>query len=144
MPISKSRINQNSIDYCKILTARTCQIYDSIGSIYCPILKEKVIFNARGFHHLLYGPDGTPRNVRERIYKLTLFPLAILTIKNATSVDEERDIGVRTSRKKNALLKKGKTYALTATVGRKDPVAARVIILKIGTGNLIFWSIMKN
>ncbi|MCX6736610.1 MAG: hypothetical protein NTW73_00765 [Candidatus Parcubacteria bacterium] len=144
MPISKSQVNQGSIDYCKTLITSTRQIYDSIGSIYCPILNEKVIFNARGFHHLLYGHDGTPRNVSEKIYKLILFPLAIPTIKNATFINEERDIEMRINRKKNALLKKGKTYALTATVGRKKPVTVRVIILKIGVGKLMFWSIMKN
>lgn len=118
--------------------------YDSLRRIYCPILKEDVVFNARGFHHLLYNADGTPRDANERIHKLTLIPLAEPVIRNATSIDEERVIEIRTSRKKNAPIKKARCYSLVAVVGRKNPVVVRVVLIKIGTGNLMFRSIMKH
>ncbi|MBI3442589.1 MAG: hypothetical protein HY007_02385 [Candidatus Sungbacteria bacterium] len=107
-------------------------------------MKEKIVFNAQGFHHLFYEPDGTARNIGEIIYKLTLFPLAIPVVKNATSIAEKRSAEVRKSRKKRAPLQKAKYYALVAKVGTKNPVAVRVILRKVGGGNLIFWSIMKN
>ena len=132
------------IDYCNSLIASTRAAYDVVGSVYCPILKGRVKFNARGFHHLLYDHDGTPRTANEKIYKLTLFPLAIPTIKNATSISEERQIRVKASRKKDAMLKDATQYAIVATVGRKRPVAVRVIIMQIGTGDPMFWSIMKD
>lgn len=135
---------QSQIDYCRLLTASARATYDSIKSVYCPILKENVVFNARGFHHLNYNSDGTPRDVSERVHKLTLFPLAIPVIKNATAIAEERDIKIRASRKKGAPTKDGKTYALAALVGRKKPVEVRVVLLRIGNGNLTFRSIMKN
>lgn len=137
-------IKGDPIEYCKILTSNTKVSYEAIGNVYCPILKETVIFNANGFHHLLYEAGGTPRDVSERIYKLVLFPLVIPVIKNALSVAEERDIEVKASRKKNAPKKKGKHYALVAIVGKKKPVAVRVVLQKIGTGNLTFLSVMKN
>ena len=72
-------------------------------------------------------------------------PLVIPVIKNAIGISEERnDIEIRDSRKKGAKIKKGKTYALTATVGKRKPIDVRVIILKIGNGNFTFLSIMKN
>lgn len=132
------------IKYCAILTASTKVVYDGVGTILCPILKEDVVFNSRGFHHLQYDSDGTPRDIGEVIYKLTLFPLAVPTIKNATYVAEERDVMVRPDRKKGSKLVKGKTYALVAKVGRKRPVSVRVILLKIGNGKLMFRSIMKD
>lgn len=135
---------KSSIEHCRLLTISTKTSYDAIGAVYCPILKEKVVFNARGFHHLCYDSDGTPRDVKERVYKMTLFPLAIPVIKNAIGVAEERNVEVRENRKKNAKLKKGKTYALVALVGTKNPVNIRVILLKIGNGNLMFRSIMKD
>jgi len=133
-----------NIEYCNLLTVSARTTYNSIGSIYCPALKEKIVFNARGFHHLLYESCGTPRKVIEKIYKLTLLPLALPTIKNATEVVEERKIKIRANRKKNSLIKDGVMYTLVAKVGRKKPVDVRVIILRIGNGNFMFRSIMKN
>lgn len=133
-----------SIEYCKLLTSTTRAIYEKIASIHCPILKEKVIFNAKGFHHLLYESNGKARSINERIYKLTLMPLAKAVIQNATSIDEERNVKIRVSRKKKTLLKDGKTFSLVASVGRKNPVQVRVILLRIGNGNLTFRSIMKH
>lgn len=119
--------------------------YSSIGSIYCPILDKNIVFNAKGFHHLHYKPDGTPRNTAEKIYKLLLFPLAVPVIKNAIGIYEERKIEIPNSRKKGAKKIKATQYALTATVGRKNPIEVRVIILEIENGeNPIFWSIMKH
>jgi len=137
-------MNKNNIRQCNLLISSTKTIYDLVGSIYCPVLKEKVIFNARGFHHLLYNSNGSSRKINEKIYKLTLFPLAIPTIKFATAIVDERKIKIRASRKKNLPLKLGITYALIAKVGKKRPIDIRVILLKIGNGKLMFRSIMRD
>lgn len=70
--------------------------------------------------------------------------MAISVIKNALKIEEKRVVKIRSSRKKKAKLKKGKTYTLVATVGEKKPVAVRVVILRVGDGNYMFWSVMKN
>jgi len=127
-----------------MLVANTRATYDAIGRVYCPILGKNIVFNAKGFHHLLYKPDGTARDVSERIYKLTLFPLAIPVIRKSMGIADERDEEVRENRKKNAKIKKRKTYALVAVVGKKKPVATRVIVSKVGSGSLIFLSVMKD
>lgn len=135
---------ERQIEHCRLLTISTKTNYDAIGSVYCPILKEAVFFNSSGFHHLNYNSDGSARSVSERIYKMTLFPLVIPVIKNAIAIDDERDISVRTSRKKGSLLKKAKTHAIAALVGKKKPVEIRVILMRIGTGKLTFRSVMKH
>jgi hypothetical protein len=136
---------QSKEEYCRLLSTTQKTTYNSIGVVFCPILRKNVVFNAKGFHHLHYKPDGTPRDVPERIHKLTLVPLAAPVIRNALSVHEERDIEMPKSRKKGAKKVKGKQYALVAKVGRKNPVEVRVIILDIeNTQNPIFWSIMKH
>lgn len=132
------------IKHCHTLKTSTRETYNAVGDVICPILKEKVIFNSIGWRHLIYKPDGTARKVRGVIYKLTLFPLAIPTIKNAVGISDERDVTVKYGRGKNAKKKKGKTYALVAKVGRKNPVNVRVVLLKIGSGDYIFYSIMKD
>ncbi len=138
------KTSKEKMDYCKILTTTMRTIYERIGTVHCPVLKEGVAFNARGFHHLLYNSDGTPRDVDEIIYKLTLVPLVKHVITNATGIHEERDVKIRESRKKNAKIKNGKTYSITALVGRKSPVEIRVILLRIGNGKLMFRSVMKH
>ncbi len=142
--INAMKSNQKKADYCNMLITNTRATYDTIGRVYCPILGKNIVFNAKGFHHLLYKPDGTARDVAERIYKLTLFPLAIPVIKKSMGIIDERDMKVRENRKKGAKTKERKTYALVAMVGKRNPVATRVIVSRIGNGNFIFWSIMKD
>lgn len=131
-------------EQCRLLTSTQKIFYDGIVSVYCQALKEKVVFNGDGFRHLLYESNGKPRTVQERFYKLTLLPLVIPTIKNAIEVNEERDIQIRYGRKNNAKMKKGKAYALVAYVGKKDPVKVRVILNRVGNGQLTFRSVMKH
>ena len=119
--------------------------YDSIGRVFCQILQKNIVFNAKGFYHLRYKPNGTARTVAERIYKLTLFPLAVAVIKNAISIDEERDVLIPESTKKGARKIKAKQIALVAIVGKKKPVAVRIIVIEFENSlNPIFWSIMKD
>lgn len=92
-----------------------------------------------------FKPDGTPRNIAEIIHKLTLLPLASAVIKNAIGIQEEREVVIPISRKKKSKRVKAKQYALVATVGRKNPVAVRVIVMDVeNSQNPIFWSIMKD
>lgn len=136
--------NSKQVGYYHSLKTTTKSAYNAIKNIYCSVLETKIIFNSTGFHHLLYKPDGTARDVSEAIYKLKLFPLAVPVIKNAIGISEEREVNIRVSRKNKSTFKKGKTYSLVAKVGRKNPVSVRVIVLKVGNGNFIFYSIMKD
>ena len=135
----------NQIEHCELLSTATKISYTSIGKVFCPILNKDDVFNAKGFHHLHYKPDGTPRKVAEKIHKLTLVPLAVPVIKNSIGIHEERNIIMPQNSKKNAKKVKAKQYALVATIGRKTPVEVRVIILEVeNSQNPIFWSIMKH
>ena len=133
------------IRHCESLTLNARMAYDSIGRVFCQILQKNIVFNAKGFYHLRYKPNGTARTVAERIYKLTLFPLAVAVIKNAISIDEERDVLIPESTKKGARKIKAKQIALVAIVGKKKPVAVRIIVIEFENSlNPIFWSIMKD
>lgn len=136
---------KKQVEHCALLSATTRIAYNSIDRVFCGILQKNVVFNAKGFHHLHNKPDGTARNVSEKIHKLTLLPLAVPVIKNATAISEEREVSILESRKKNAKKLKAKQYAMVATVGRKNPVAVRVIIMEVeNSQNPIFWSIMRD
>lgn len=102
-----------------------------------------VVFNAKGFHHLQYKSDRTPRKIIEKIYKLRLVPLIPVVIKNSVHIDQERNLIIKKRRKGKIEEQNGKSYSISAFVGRNN-VSIRVILIKINNGNCIFWSVMKN
>ena len=128
--------------YLEKLTRKTRKKYDKIKKIKCPCIGSDVVFNAKGFNHLLREVTGRDRTIKEKIYKLKLFPLAIPTIKNCKTINEIRQ-------EKNATVdrekkKKDATYwSLIHNVGKKRDTKVKIILRKIGDGKIIFWSIMK-
>lgn len=85
-------------NYKKLLEERRIQ-YKNIGKVYCPILKEYIVFNSKGFYHLTY-PSGKMRPIKEQMYKLGLLPLVIPVIKNAKKVYKYKKIFVKNLGKK--------------------------------------------
>ena len=132
--------------YYERLKAKMKSIYNSLGGADCPVLGVRVIFNAKGFYHLGYKPDGKQREVAERIYKLLLVPYAAAGISNATTIHEERSVVIRPNRKKTSGRIVGKQYAIVATVqtAKGHALKIRVIVVKMEGTDPIFWSIMKH
>lgn len=130
--------------YLELLEQRRTE-YKSYSAPYCLALREYVSFNSDGFNHLRFRTDGTPRKPMEQMYKLGLLPLVIPVIRLAARVDQyERRLAPIGRKKKNAqkVLKEVEYWALVAVVG-KQSVKLRVILRKVGDGNLHFWSVMK-
>ena len=91
--------------YLEKLTRKTRKKYDKIKKIKCPCIGSDVVFNAKGFNHLLREVTGRDRTIKEKIYKLKLFPLAIPTIKNCKTINEIRQ-------EKNATVDREKISAI--------------------------------
>ncbi len=127
--------------YCHQLKQRMGIFYKKIGSVYCPALNKRIVFNSKGFYHLTHKSNGQMRTTKEKIHKLTLLPLAIKVIKTATNIFERRIL----KSDKNTLTRSNEYYALVATVGKKRSIQIRVIIY-IARNNLnpIFLSVMKH
>lgn len=75
--------------------------YRAYSPVFCPALREYVIFNADGFLHLRFNVDGTPRRSEEQMYKLGLLPLVIPTIKAAPRAAYEKRLAPIGRKKKN-------------------------------------------
>lgn len=120
--------------YKKLLEERRAW-YKSIGEIYCPILKEYIIFNSKGFNHLVYSKRKW-RTKKEQMYKLGLLPLVPAVIKNATKVSNYRKCFVK------SLNKETEFWTLTEIVGKQQTLTI-VILRRVGTGNITFLSVMK-
>ncbi len=116
--------------------------YITWDKVFCKSLNKDVRFNMRGFNHLRFKTDNTPRHPKEAMYKMGLLPLVPTVIKLANKVDryEKRSAPVGGTRTK--VVKEIEYWSLIATVGQQK-VKIKVIIRRIGDGKLHFWSVMK-
>ncbi len=110
-------------------------LYKSIGNVFCPLLNEDVIFNAKGFHHLRYNGLGQARPVAEQIHRMELLPFAAQIIKEATSIFDYRNRYEKTI---------GKYVNYWEFQKRIDGKLITAIIRRVGTGSYSFYSIWKN
>jgi hypothetical protein len=111
--------------------------YKAVQKSYCPILKEDIFFNSKGFHHLLYDGLGHARTNRERMYRLGLLPLVIPVLKSATKIDNYTPPTYSKKLGKNV-----EFWELKEIVGKQKTLVT-VILKRIGTGNITFHSTWK-
>ena len=57
--------------------------YESIVSVYCPVIGDTVYFTSKGFNHLIYNTNRRPRKVNEQFLKLKNLSYAPEVVKNA-------------------------------------------------------------
>lgn len=126
----------------KVLLEKRKNEYKSWQPMYCQAIRQYVYFDKKGFNHLRFKIDNTPRKPEEAMYKLGLLPLVKPVIYSATSAEYQRRIspvgGTRTP-----VLKEIEYWGITAIVGKQN-VKVRVILRKLVNGQKIhFWSVMK-
>lgn len=125
------------------LKDKTSNLYGLQKNVHNPYLESQVIFNADGFHHLQFSARRE-RNKKEQILKFNLFPLAIKVIKNAGTLQEYRKGFVSIGKKSRdgfARTKEAQYWGFVAIVGSPQ-IKIRVILRRIGDGNITFWSVM--
>lgn len=119
--------------------------YKKYTKCCCPALKNIIHFTSDGFYHLRYKVSGRERTIKEQMYKLGLLPLVIPVIKNAKKIDfyKQANISIGRKKRKGEIVKKNIEYwSLVELVG-KQKTKIKVIVRRIGTGKIIFWSVMK-
>ena len=121
--------------------ART--IYNAQRSIHNPYLKSWVIFNSDGFHHLQFSARRE-RNKKEQLLKFSLLPWAIGVIKNSGTLQQHKkelmSVGKR-GKDGFAPTKTVEYWGFIAIVG-KAKVTIKVVLRRIGDGNITFLSVM--
>jgi len=103
--------------------------YMNIGEVYCPAMDDLVIFNFIGFQHLVRRNRRKVRPLNECVDRLVYLRYVQEVVLNCEQVYEIRIHGNNIYR-----------YALVYKVN--DGVALRVVLQRIGTGKLIFLSVM--
>jgi len=129
--------------YCKKCLEETRKEYNKIGKVQCPCLAADVIFNAQGFHHLQYHGGGEARTIKDILHKLKLFPLVIPVLKYASSIAEYNQTLEPKNRKSAAPQKEVEYWSIISNVRRNRNVKIKVVLKKIGAGQIMFWSVMK-
>jgi hypothetical protein len=114
--------------------------YDSIVSVYCPVISDTVYFTAKGYNHLIYESNRKPRKVDEQFLKLKSLSDAPEVIKNAKGISDtqtfERRIPDRYGERTVKVLLLGLEHEV------KKNYKVRVVIEKIGMGKYHFLSVM--
>ena len=136
MDIDEQKFNQ--------VKEKAKKLYEVAGKIPCPYFGLDVVLNSDGFHHLQFSARRE-RGKDEQFLKFTLLPLALKVIKNSGTVQEMRS-DLRPFGKKGkdgfTSMKLVTYWALIAIVGEENKIKIKVILRKVGDGNVIFWSVM--
>ncbi len=119
--------------------------YDAQKSIHCSYFQNDVILNSDGFHHLQFSARHE-RNKREQLLKFSMLPLAFEIIRKSGTIQEYRKvlmpIGKKSVRDGLTPMKEVEFWGLVAIVERSKPIKVRVVLRRVGNGNVIFWSAM--
>ncbi len=119
-------------------------IYDSQRTIYNPFFKQEIVLNSDGFHHLRYSARRE-RNKEEQVLKFTLLPLGLHIIKTATTLQECRKllspVGDPSPRDGLIKMKVVEWWGFVAIFVEQN-IKVRVVLRKVGDGNIHFWSVM--
>lgn len=125
---------------------RAKELFTAEREIYNPYFGERVVLNSDGFHHLRYS-SRRERKKSEQLLKFRLLPRALEVIRKSGTVQEYRKmltpIGKRSSRDGMTPMKEVEYWAFVAIVGTQ-PIKIRVIVRRVGTGNITFWSVMPD
>ena len=119
-------------DFKKFVEQKRSQ-YKTIGKVFCPLLNEEIVFNAKGFYHLRYNGFGKERSKEQQIFRMESLDYSIVTIRQAQKVSAHRIY------RKGA--RKVEYWRFDRSISKKW--IAVVILRKIGAGGISFYSAWK-
>lgn len=117
--------------------------YRKVGNVYCPYLKQKVSFNAKGLGHIKMKEWNRARPFQDQIVRLRLLHLAPEVIQASNTLQEYKEERRFERRKRNSrwedVMADVRYYAFIAIL--KD-CKVKVIIKQVIPGEYFFWSII--
>jgi len=132
--------------YFKERKDKAREIFDAEREIYCPYFQTKVVLNSDGFHHLQFSARRE-REKKSQLLKFSLLPLALDIVRKSGTIQEYRKmltpIGKPSTRDGSIPMKEVEYWGLVAIVRDKN-VKVRVVLRRVGTGNVTFWSVMPD
>lgn len=114
-----------------VLKNKAYKRYKKIEKIYCPYLKTYIVFNAKGFWHLIYSSRNKKRDLQSQKLRFQLLDKAVKILKITTTLQElqvERKVGI----------------IYFGFIAITDIFKIKIIIKKVGNGKYFFWSVIPN
>ena len=131
-------------EYFESKKAKARTIYEVQRVIYSPYFRTDIVLNSDGFHHLQFSARRE-RTREEQVLKFTLLPLGLKIIKQAATLQEYRKllcpVGKASQRDGARIMKMVEWWGFVAIYVQQD-IKVRVILRRVGNGNITFWSIM--
>ena len=116
-------------EYRKLLKQRRIW-YRTIKKCYCVALNKDIVFNSKGFYHLLYDGKGHGRTNKERSDRLEVLIYVPKLLNECSHISVKRY---------------GDTYYWKLQdVVEKEKIPITIILRKTGGGQIIFYSVWKN
>ena len=121
----------------------TRKLYDEARLIHSPALDDRVSFTAEGFNHIIFKAARRERERSSQVMRFKLLPRAIRLVAHANTFQEFeetiKEFEVKARKKRHKKSKPVRYWGIIAIFeGRK----IKVILRKIGEGQLHFWSIV--
>ncbi len=136
-------INFNETEKFKKAKEYAQENYKNIGQIYCPYLKEKVSFNAKGLDHIKFHEWNKARPAEEQYVRLRLLELAPKIIKDSHTLQEFFETKSFERQRINSRWEKRfvsiQYYGFVAVI---KGVRIKIIIKRVAGGECYFWSII--
>lgn len=132
--------------YFEARKQKALEIYTKQRAIRSPYFNSDVVLNSDGFHHLQFSARSE-RPKEEQLLKFALLPLGLNIIKKATTLQEYRKlllpVGKKSKRDGLRPTKMVEWWGFVAIFVEQD-IKVRVVLRRIGDGNIIFWSVMPH
>ncbi len=103
--------------------------YNLLPDVFCPHLQENIVFNAKGFGHLLYKNGARRRSEQDSLLRFDYLKKAVEVLRITTTV-QEKEVRENT-----------RMLGYIAFVG---DLKLKVIVRKIGTGYWHFYSVIPH
>lgn len=136
---------QGNNDNFKGVEEKARTLFFGQREIYNPYFGKSIVLNSDGFHHLKFSARRE-RSKSERRLKFSLLPFALEIIRKAGTVQEYRKMLSPLGKRGTDGFVKTKEieyWGLIAILGQR-PMRVRVILRRVGDGNVTFWSVMPH
>jgi hypothetical protein len=122
---------------------KTEESYKKIGEVFCPYLKDRVSFNAKGLDHIKFKEWDKARGASDQYMRLRLIDMAPRILKESHTLQEFYETQIMQRQKINSRwerrLMKVRYYGFVAIINSHR---LKVIVKEIEGGNKFFWSLI--
>ncbi len=113
-------------------TARTK--YQNFLPVISPALGINVNFNSKGFHHITFRNPNSPRNIADQVNRLKVLELVYEFIQHTNTFQEYEKVEIVDN----------KVEEFWGLIAIYKNTKLKVILRKIGNGEVHFWSVIPN